>query len=188
MNFCLTDCICPKGGCHMESCMNNCENGGDATPPVCVSTDALAPTLRDGLTPSEVCARDYQALKALTPYVCSEGEGYACCTADLDTISPLGMVLGTCTKDLEIIAVVDNANEKLASMKEARYRPNNDIGSPAFTRILLGISVGFILGILCMLIIFCIWGKSWMPCFNNNAQHPNPYRRKCSKILNIHVV
>ena len=96
----------------MELCLNNCDNGGDATPPLCMSAESLAPMSRGGLTPSEVCLRDYAALNALTPYVCTTGAGYACCSADLESIDHAGMDLGTCTKDLEIKALEMNGVDK----------------------------------------------------------------------------
>lgn len=109
MNSCLTDCSCPEGGCEMDMCMHNCNNGGvDVAPPLCLSVKELAPLARGGLTPSAVCKRDHGEVNALTPYVCDEGAGYACCDVDSETINFAGMDLGTCTKDL-IIQGVENA-------------------------------------------------------------------------------
>lgn len=137
----------------MPSCLNSCDNGGDATPPICYSTEELDPTSRGDLTPIEVCSRDHGQAEAWTPYVCTEGAGYACCTVDVDTIShSVSMDLGSCTKDLEIKGGVVAVDEKFDTIEEARYRTgNNNIGNPASPSAPSGISVGFITGVLCML-------------------------------------
>ena len=63
----------------------------------CVPTGALAPLSRPGLTPEEVCARDYASMQYLAPYSCTGSPGYACCAeGSAETLTP-GQSLGTCT-------------------------------------------------------------------------------------------
>ena len=145
MKLCLTDCICPGGGCQMESCVNNCvDDHGDITPPLCIETAALAPSARDGLTPTAICIRDFLEMNALTPYVCERGAGYACCTNDVESVHQAG--LGECTKDLKITEKVDKND---ASSEDNSRRGNTARG------ISIGVASGIILCICVLLMIFC---------------------------------
>ena len=106
----------------MESCVNKCvDDHGDITPPLCIETAALAPSARDGLTPTEICIRDFLEMNALTPYVCERGAGYACCTNDVESVHQAG--LGECAKDLKITEKVDKND---ASSEDNSRRENEN--------------------------------------------------------------
>lgn len=81
--------------------------GGDSQPPAlpaCFATRAseknevsfsslVPPASRE----AGVCLRDYQWTGQLTPYQCTSGARFACCTNTEANISP-GMGLGSCTR------------------------------------------------------------------------------------------
>lgn len=172
----------------MSSCLSNCDNGGEASPPVCVSEENLDPSRRGVWTPAEVCTRAHgEGINATVPYVCAGTDDseylYACCNVDVETIEDAGMDLGECFKDLEITGDVfdeqaDNG-EKMdedvmpEAMTEARYRPERgDIGHPTPDR-----SAGFVL-VMCILVFTIILIKRRQrrrppSVFNTNAR-PKP--------------